>query len=137
MDDVRITVERDGDRVRVGSGSRFEPVMGFARAVRRGHTVAVSGTLGIEPDGSLAPDVAAQTRRALVIIRAALESLGARVDDVVRTRIFVRDARHFEQVAVEHGRLFATVRPACTFVEVSRFVVDEALVEIEADAVVA
>jgi len=131
-----LVVERIGDRVRVGSGSPFEPRMGYARAVRVGAHVAVSGTLGREADGSYAPDVAGQTRRALAIIRAALEALGARIDDVVRTRLFVRDATQFEAIAVVHGELFGEIRPACTLVEVSRLVDDAALIEIEADAIV-
>jgi enamine deaminase RidA (YjgF/YER057c/UK114 family) len=130
-----LVVERTGNRVRVGSGTPFEPRMGYARAVRVGAHVMVSGTLGREADGSYAPDVGGQTRRALAIIRAALEALGARVEDVVRTRLFVADVTQFDQVAAVHGDVFRDVRPACTMVEVSRLV-DGALIEIEADAIV-
>lgn len=134
-DDVRITVtEREG-RTLASTGSAWEPRMGYSRAVRTGNAVAVTGTVGLEADGTFAPSLAAQTKRALTIIQAALEALGGRIDDVVRTRIFVTDIAHWEEVAEVHGAVFRDIRPATTMVQVARLIDDAALIEIEADAV--
>lgn len=134
-DDVRITVtEREG-RTLASTGSAWEPRMGYSRAVRTGNAVAVTGTVGLEADGTFAPSLAAQTKRALTIIRAALEALGGRIDDVVRTRIFVTDIARWEEVAEVHGSVFRDIRPATTMVQVARLIDDAALIEIEADAV--
>ncbi len=135
-DDVRITVtERDG-RTLASTGSTWEPRMGYSRAVRTGNTVAVTGTVGVEADGTFAPSLAGQTKRALTIIQAAIEALGGRVDDVVRTRIFVTDITRWEEVAEVHGSIFRDIRPATTMVQVARLIDDAALIEIEADAVI-
>jgi enamine deaminase RidA (YjgF/YER057c/UK114 family) len=98
--------------------------------------VYVSGTVGLRPDGSVAPDAYGQTQQALEIIRKALEEVGARVEDVVRTRVFVTDVGQFGEVARAHRELFSDTRPASTMVEVRRLLDDAFLVEIEADAVV-
>jgi enamine deaminase RidA (YjgF/YER057c/UK114 family) len=134
--DVRITVtERDG-RTLASTGSAWEPRMGYSRAVRTGNAVAVTGTVGLEADGTFAPSLAAQTTRALTIIQAAIEALGGRVEDVVRTRIFVTDIARWEEVAEVHGSVFRDIRPATTMVQVARLIDDAALIEIEADAVI-
>jgi enamine deaminase RidA (YjgF/YER057c/UK114 family) len=134
--DVRITVTERGDRRYASSGSKWEPVMGYSRAVRTGNVIAVTGTVGVNADGSYAPTLAAQTRRALTIIRAALEALGGRLDHVVRTRMYVTDVSKWEEVAGVHGEVFGEIRPATTLVEVARLIDAAAQIEIEADAVV-
>jgi enamine deaminase RidA (YjgF/YER057c/UK114 family) len=131
-----ITVtDRHGRRC-ASSGARWEPLLGYARAVRSGNTIAVSGTVGVNPDGTYPPSVAEQARRALEIIQAAIEALGGRLEHVIRTRMFLTDISRWEEVAPVHGKLFGDVRPATTMVEVARLIDDAALIEIEADAVV-
>jgi enamine deaminase RidA (YjgF/YER057c/UK114 family) len=133
---VKITVtERNGRRY-ASSGSAWEPVVGYSRAVRSGDTITVTGTVGIGPDGSFPDGAAAQTRRALEIIEAAIEALGGRLADVVRTRMFVTDISQWEAVGKVHGEVLGAVRPATTMVEVAKLIDPAALVEIEADAIV-
>jgi enamine deaminase RidA (YjgF/YER057c/UK114 family) len=134
--DVRITVADRAGRRTASSGSKWEPIMGYSRAVRSGNTIAVTGTVGVNPDGSYPPSLAAQTRRSLVIIRAALEALGARLEHVIRTRMYVTDVSRWEEVASVHGEVFGDIRPATTLVEVKRLIDDAAQIEIEADALV-
>ena len=109
--------------------------MGYSRAVRSGNFIAVTGTVGINADGTYAPSVAEQTARALEIIRAALEALGGRLEHVIRTRMFVTDISRWEEVAAAHGQVFGEIRPATTLVEVARLIDPEAQIEIEADAI--
>ncbi len=125
-------------RTSVSSGSPYEAPIGFSRAVRIGPLIAVSGTAPIGEDGAtVAPgDAYAQTRRCLDIIRRALEDAGAALEDVLRTRVFLTDTDCWEEVGRAHGDVFGDIRPACTFVEVSRLLDDDWLVEIEADAVI-
>ena len=135
MSDVRITVsERHGRRC-ASSGARWEPIVGYSRAVRSGNVIAVTGTVGINADGTYAPSVTQQARRALEIIRAALEALGGRLEHVIRTRMFVTDISRWEEVAAAHGQVFGEIRPATTLVEVARLIDAEAQIEIEADAI--
>ena len=134
-DDPRITVTEIAGRRRASSGARFEPAVGYSRAVRSGPFITVSGTVGLNADGSYPATAGEQARRALAIIRAAIEALGGRMEDVVRTRMFVADIGAFDEVGRAHGEVFRDVRPATSMVEVSRLV-DGALVEIEADAIV-
>lgn len=122
-------------RRNVSSGSPYEPVMGYSRAVRIGDRVLVAGTAPIWPDGSCDPDPAAQARRCLEIILAALIEAGASVDDVVRTRMFVTDAAYADEVGRVHGEVFAGVRPASTMVAVAALIDPRWKVEIEAEAV--
>ena len=135
MSDVRITVSERHGRRSASSGSRWEPIVGYSRAVRAGNLVAVTGTVGINADGTYAPSVAEQTRRALEIIRAALEALGARLEHVIRTRMFVTNISRWEEVAAAHGKVFGEIRPATTLVEVARLIDADAQIEIEADAI--
>ncbi len=136
MSDVRITVSERHGRRSASSGSRWEPIVGYSRAVRAGNLVAVTGTVGINADGTYAPSVSEQTRRALEIIGAALEALGARLEHVIRTRMFVTDISRWEEVAAAHGKVFGEIRPATTLVEVARLIDADAQIEIEADAIV-
>jgi enamine deaminase RidA (YjgF/YER057c/UK114 family) len=133
---VQITVTESRGHRRASSGSRWEPVVGYSRAVRRADVIAVTGTVGINADGTYPPSVGEQTRRALAIIQAALEALGGRLDHVIRTRMFVTDISCWEAIGAVHGEVFADIRPATTIVEVARLIDREALIEIEADAIV-
>jgi enamine deaminase RidA (YjgF/YER057c/UK114 family) len=125
-------------RTLVPSGSPYETSVGFSRAVRVGSVVSVAGTAPLGPDGSTVSrgDVAAQARRCLEIIAAALESAGASLRQVVRTRILLVRIEDWPAVASIHGEYFGSIRPACTVIEVSGFIDRDWLVEIEADAVV-
>ncbi|MEV4490171.1 RidA family protein [Micromonospora coxensis] len=122
----------------VTSGSPLEPAIGFSRAVRVGPYVSVAGTAPIADDGrSASPgDVYAQSVRCLDIAEQALREAGATLADVVRTRVMLVDISRWREAARAHGGRFSQVRPACTFVEVSRFIDPEWLVEFEVDAVV-
>ena len=123
----------------VSSGSPYEPRVGYSRAVRVGDVVAVSGTAPIGDDGGLVgeADVYQQTVRCLDVIQRALDEAGVGMDCVVRTRVLLTDMDRWEDAARAHGDRFAEIRPACTFVEVSRLLDPRWLVEVEADAIVA
>jgi enamine deaminase RidA (YjgF/YER057c/UK114 family) len=122
----------------VSSGSPYEPKIGISRAVRVGPIVTVSGTAPLGSDGRTVGrgDPAAQARRCLEVIAAALEGAGASLRDVVRTRILLTRIDDWQAVAAVHGEFFREIRPANTIVQVSRFIDPEWLLEIEADAVV-
>ncbi|CAN5214209.1 RidA family protein [soil metagenome] len=117
-------------RVNIPSGSEFEEVVGYSRAVRTGPCVVVAGTTGS------GPDVAAQARNALERIAGALGEVGAHLSDVVRTRMFVTDITAWREVAAVHAEFFGDIRPVATMVEVSALISPELLVEIEVDAYV-
>jgi enamine deaminase RidA (YjgF/YER057c/UK114 family) len=120
----------------IASGSPFEPVIGFSRAVVEGHHVLVAGTAPIMPDGGEPPpDVFGQARRVLEIIVAALGEAGAGPEHVVRTRTYLTDARDWEEAGRAHGEVFADVRPASTMIVVSGFLDPRWRVEMEADAI--
>ena len=124
-------------RKRISSGSPLEPRIGFSRAVRVGTFVAISGTAPIAQDGSVAArgDVYGQTRRCLEIISQAVSDAGLTMSEVIRTRVMLTDISRWEEAARAHGEVFATIKPACTFVEVKGFINPEWLVEVEADCV--
>jgi enamine deaminase RidA (YjgF/YER057c/UK114 family) len=122
-------------RRRIASGSPYEPVVGFSRAVRVGGRVLVSGTAPIWPDGSCDPDPAAQAARCLEIILAALAEAGAGPEHVVRTRTYLVDPADWEAVGRAHGAVFAEIRPAATMVVVAGLLDPRWRVEIEAEAV--
>jgi|SRR6185437_14764121 enamine deaminase RidA (YjgF/YER057c/UK114 family) len=122
------------NRHNVSSGSDFEATVGYSRAVRVGPYVAVAGTVG---SGGDAGDIAAQARDALRRIEGALTEAGARLADVVRTRMFVTDISRWREVAEIHAQVFGDIRPVATMVEVSALIEPGLLVEIEVDAYVA
>ncbi len=124
-------------RERYASGTAWEPVVGYSRAIRVGDRVLVSGTTATLPDGSIdgPGDPARQTRRCLANIQMALEALGSSLSEVIRTRIYVTDIAAWEAVGRVHGEVFADIRPVTAMVEVRRLISDEILVEIEAEAV--
>ena len=130
--------EQMSERRLVGSGSRFEPEIGFSRAVRAGAHIAVAGTAPVSGAGGTATpgDVYGQTKRCLEIIDAAITEAGGTLEDVVRTRVMLVDITTWREAARAHGEYFGAIRPVCTFVEVSRFIDPQWLVEIEADAIV-
>jgi enamine deaminase RidA (YjgF/YER057c/UK114 family) len=111
--------------------------MGYSRAVRSGNVIAVTGCVGINADGTYAKSLGDQAARSLAIIRAAIESLGGRLEHVIRTRMYVTDVSKWEEVARVHGSVFKDIRPATTIVEVARLIDSDAQIEIEADAIVA
>jgi len=122
----------------VSTGTPWEPIVGYSRAVRVDRHVHVAGTTAVGTDGRVVGpgDPRAQTLHILQVIRQALEEAGARLEHVVRTRIYVTDIRQWEAIGRAHGEVFRDVRPAATMVEVRRLIDPEMLVEIEADAVI-
>lgn len=123
------------DRLRVSSGSPFEPTIGFSRAVRVDERILVSGTAPVWSDGSCDPDPEAQARRCLEIVAAALAEAGASLADVVRTRMYLVDPADADAVGRAHAAAFAETRPAATMVVVAALLRPEWRVEIEAEAV--
>jgi enamine deaminase RidA (YjgF/YER057c/UK114 family) len=125
-------------RRNISSGSPFETEIGFSRAVRLGPLIVVAGTAPIDPAGGTAcpGDVYGQTRRCLEIVAAAINEAGGAIENTIRTRILLTDISRWREAARAHGEMFGAIRPACTFLEVSRFIDPDWLVEIEADCAI-
>ncbi|MEO6094914.1 MAG: RidA family protein [Fibrobacteria bacterium] len=124
------------ERKNISTGSKWEPIIGYSRAVRVGNQVFVSGTTGSDAEGKVAGDTYAQTKQAIANIVSALAQAGASPANVVRTRIFMTDISAWEAAGKAHGEVFGEIRPVTTMVQVSKLIAPEMLVEIEADAVV-
>ena len=134
--DIKITVTDRPGRKTASSGSAWEPKMGYSRAVRAGNVIAVTGTVGINADGTYPKTVGEQAQRSLDIIQAAIEALGGSIEHVIRTRMFVTDVSKWQEVAAVHGKVFANIRPATSILEVAKLIDADAQIEIEADAIV-
>jgi len=129
----------EAKRTCVRSGAPWEPIVGYSRAVRVGNTIAVTGCASVDEDGQLVGegDAYLQAQQCIKVIRTAVEGTGARLEDVVRTRMFVTDIEQWADIARAHKEAFGEIMPATTMVEVSRLIDPKMLVEIEADAIVA
>ena len=125
-------------RINISSGSVYEEPIGFSRAVRLGNIIAISGTAPIAEDGSTAfpEDLYRQTRQCIKIIEKAIEDAGGNLKNVIRTRIYLVNISDWKNAARAHGEYFATIKPACTFVEVKGLIKKDWLVEMEADCII-
>jgi enamine deaminase RidA (YjgF/YER057c/UK114 family) len=123
-------------RLHASSGSPYESQIGFSRALRAGDHIFVAGTASVWPDGHVDPDPAVQAERCFEIIGQALADVRASLDDVVRTRVFLVDAADADAVAAVHGRLFAAIRPASSFLVLQGLLDPRWRVEIEAEAMI-
>ena len=125
-------------RLNISTGGTWEPIIGYSRAVRVGNVVYVSGTTATDAKGAIVGvgNPYQQTKQALTNISAALERAGARMEDVVRTRLFVTRISEWEQIGRAHGEFFGKIRPTTAMIEISRLVSPDMLVEIEAEAII-
>ncbi len=136
MERVMSVSVRSGRQV-VSTNTRWEPIVGYSRAVRAGDWIAVTGTIGLKPDGTCPEGAEDQMREAMKIILAAIEALGGERTDILRTRIFVTDIHLWKEIGSVHAEILGDVRPATTMVQVAALADPAAVLEVEADAVVA
>ena len=132
-----LSVKTIAGRKVVSTNTRWEPVIGYSRAVRAGDWIAVTGTIGLKPDGTCPPGASEQMRQALEIIISSVEKLGGKRTDILRTRIFVTDISRWEEIGRVHAEFFGDVRPATTMVQIAALADPAAVLEVEADALVA
>lgn len=125
-------------RINISSGSEYEKPIGFSRAVRIGNIISVAGTAPIAPNGTTANpgDLYNQTKRCLEIMKKAITDAGGKLENVIRTRIYLKDISDWKNAAKAHGEYFTAIRPACTFVEVKGLIKEDWLIETEADCVI-
>lgn len=125
-------------RINISSGSAYEKPIGFSRAVRIGNIISVAGTAPIAPDGTTANpgDLYNQTKRCLEIMKKAITDAGGELENVIRTRIYLKNISDWEKAAKAHGEYFSAIRPACTFIEVKGLIKEDWLIETEADCVI-
>jgi enamine deaminase RidA (YjgF/YER057c/UK114 family) len=125
-------------RLNISSGSEYEKPIGFSRAARIGNIIAVAGTAPIRPDGNTAypDDLYNQTKVCIEIMGKAIVDAGGQLENVIRTRIFLKDISQWQKAAKAHGEFFTEIRPACSFIEAKGFIKDDWLVETEADCVI-
>jgi enamine deaminase RidA (YjgF/YER057c/UK114 family) len=125
-------------RLNISSGSAYEKPIGFSRAVRIGNIISVSGTAPLANDGTTyrPNDLYNQTKRCLEIMEKAIIEAGGQLENVIRTRFFLKDISDWEKAAKAHGEYFSEIRPASTFIEVKGFIKDDWLIETEADCVI-
>jgi enamine deaminase RidA (YjgF/YER057c/UK114 family) len=133
---INLTIHERFGRTTASSGSKWEPAMGYSRAVRSGNLIAVTGTVGINADGTYPKTLADQTQRSLDIVLAAIDKLGGKPEHVIRTRIYTTQIDNWQEIASVHGKIFADIRPATTLLGVAKLIDADALIEIEVDAVV-
>ncbi len=135
--DIKITLADRAGRKTASSGSKWEPIMGYSRAVRAGNMIAVTGTVGVNADGTYSKSMGEQARRSLQIIAAAIEGLGGKLEQVIHTRMYVTDLSRADEVTRAHGEVFGEIRPATALIGVVGLLDPRMLVEIEAEAYLA
>ena len=131
-----MTVGSLAGRQVVSTATKWEPIIGYSRAVRAGDWIAVTGTIGLRPDGTCPPTAEEQMRQALAIVIASVEALGGYRTEILRTRIFITDIGLWQEVGRVHAEMLGDVRPATTMVQVAALADPAAVVEVEADALV-
>ena len=131
-----MTVSKVAGRQVVSTGTRWEPVIGYSRAVRAGNWILVTGTIGLRPDGTCPDTPAEQMRMSMETVIAAIEALGGRREDIVRTRIYVTDIGLWEEIGRVHAEFLGHVRPATSMIGIASLAHEAAVLEVEADALV-